>query len=73
MYSMNKYRITEPLCRNCRYYRKPWFSSVGFCEHPDTKVWDYCVETGKVAYLYAKSARLDEKECGWGGKRFELQ
>lgn len=65
------FTIKEPLCINCKYYKKKLFSKDTFCMNPDVSIYDYCVETGKIAYSYAKSARLDETECGWSGKYYE--
>jgi hypothetical protein len=65
--------INVPSCRNCIYYKPPYYSdyssSVGKCNKFGTKD----VITDKIVYDFADMSRTNENKCGNEGKYFELE
>jgi hypothetical protein len=66
--------INVPSCRNCVYYKPPYYgdftSSLSKCNKFGTKY----IITDKISYTdFADMSRQDEKQCGKEGKYFELE
>jgi len=67
--------INIPSCRNCIYYKPPYYSSdfsasYSKCDKFGTKD----IITNKISYNdFADSCRRDEDKCGNKGKYFELE
>jgi len=65
--------INVPSCRNCIYYKPPYYSdystSISKCNKFGTKD----VITDTIVYDFADMSRQNENKCGNEGKYFELE
>lgn len=65
--------INVPSCRNCIYYKPPYYSDYSSCVAKCNKFGTKDVITDELVYDFAVMTRTNENKCGNEGKYFELE
>jgi hypothetical protein len=65
--------INVPSCRNCIYYKPPYYGDYSASYSKCNKFATKDVITDQIVYDFADTSRKNEDKCGNEGKYFELE
>lgn len=65
--------VNVPSCRNCIYYKPPYYSDYSVSFSKCNKFGTKDVITDQIVYDFADMSRQNENKCGNEGKYFELE